>query len=140
MLKATGRYYNFSNIRYAAPPTGNNRWRVPQPPEVDRSTVQNGSIGRICPQANPIWTAVQTDFVQKYLLGKPYNASTYTAVKSNQTLLSRIPKQDPRTTEDCLFLDVFVPEDVFQNDGNRKLAPVLVWIYGRLNPGLFHYI
>jgi carboxylesterase type B len=50
---------------------------------------------------------------------------------------------DPRTTEDCLFLDVVVPQKIFDHakqhtdHGKRKsfvpkhkLAPVLVWIYG----------
>ena len=37
---------------------------------------------------------------------------------------------DPRTTEDCLFLDVDVPKNIYDNAGNGKGAPVLVWIYG----------
>lgn len=51
---------------------------------------------------------------------------------------------DPRTSEDCLFLDVVVPKNIFdraQQHTDRgkqhkpfipknKLAPVLVWIYG----------
>jgi carboxylesterase type B len=37
---------------------------------------------------------------------------------------------DPRTTEDCLFLDVVVPKKVFDNAGKGKGAAVLVWIYG----------
>ena len=47
---------------------------------------------------------------------------------------SSLPKQDPRTTEDCLFLDVVVPQTVFQGASNSTNdtsgAPVLVWIYG----------
>lgn len=47
-------------------------------------------------------------------------------------------KLDPRTTEDCLFLDVIVPQKIFQRAQQRKvdfvakkkLAPVMVWIYG----------
>lgn len=34
---------------------------------------------------------------------------------------------DPRTSEDCLHLDIMVPEDVFVNN---KSAAVLVWIHG----------
>lgn len=36
---------------------------------------------------------------------------------------------DPRTTEDCLFLDVLVPK-VFDKARNGTKVPVLVWIYG----------
>lgn len=41
-----------------------------------------------------------------------------------------MPTPDPRESEDCLFLDVFVPEDVLNNAGKGNGAPVLVWIYG----------
>lgn len=37
---------------------------------------------------------------------------------------------DPRTTEDCLFLDVVVPKRIFDNAGQGSGAPVLVWFYG----------
>ena len=44
------------------------------------------------------------------------------------------PAQDPRTTEDCLFLDLLVPQTVLQKAGSKPKsdcgAPVLVWIYG----------
>lgn len=37
---------------------------------------------------------------------------------------------DPRTTEDCLVLDVIVPEAVLnKKKSHGKKAPVLVWIY-----------
>ena len=47
LYNSTGQFYNFSNIRYAAPPTGNLRFRAPQPPARNRSTVQKGSPDRI---------------------------------------------------------------------------------------------
>ncbi|KAL9607752.1 MAG: hypothetical protein Q9167_007364 [Letrouitia subvulpina] len=43
----------------------------------------------------------------------------------------KVPAPDPTETEDCLFLDVLVPEAVFKTSrSTRKKAPVLVWIYG----------
>jgi len=33
-------------------------------------------------------------------------------------------------SEDCLFLDVFAPRQVFESAGLGYGAPVLVWIYG----------
>lgn len=47
--------YIFSNIRFAAPPTGTLRFGAPQPPLEDRTTVHDGSIGFICPQAEPTY-------------------------------------------------------------------------------------
>ena len=42
---------------------------------------------------------------------------------------SDIPPVDPRTSEDCLFLDLIVPSSVFGNRKNGSGAPVLVWIH-----------
>lgn len=45
-------------------------------------------------------------------------------------------KMDPRTSEDCLFLDVMVPKMIFDRAQSKRpvpkkvLAPVMVWIYG----------
>lgn len=120
--------YNFSNIRYAAPPIGDLRFRAPIPPEQNRTTVQKGDVGRICPQADPLWeTSITPNFVMDYLDNKKFNGSS--DISSYQY---KPTKQDPRATEDCLFLDVVVPQKIFlkANHKKPKLAPVLVWIYG----------
>ncbi|KAH7361102.1 hypothetical protein BKA66DRAFT_396944, partial [Pyrenochaeta sp. MPI-SDFR-AT-0127] len=39
-------YYNFTNIRYAAPPLRNLRFAPPQPAAVNRSVIQTGNIPR----------------------------------------------------------------------------------------------
>ena len=66
--------------------------------------------------------------------------------------LSSLPSPDPRTSEDCLFLDVMVPTKIFNSSQSPQKkrgtpynvecvpgepckevpagAPVLVWIYG----------
>jgi carboxylesterase type B len=85
----------------------------------------------MCPQAIPIWSQdVQPTFVVDYLFGLPFNMSTD---------ISSYPytptPQDPSVSEDCLFLDVIVPKKVFdrtkvQKATRKKLAPVLVWIFG----------
>lgn len=84
-------------------------------------TVNDGSEARICLQANPAWTSL------KY----------YT--EQNLTL-SELRKQGPTESEDCLFLDVYVPKRIFDSEKGRRTrkkhgkssvgAPVLVWIYG----------
>lgn len=89
------------------------------------SVVNNGSVGSICPQAHPIWQDVASEFIPDYLQGIPFNASAVAPPSSP-------PPVDPRTTEDCLFLDVVVPEEVFNNAKNSSTsgAPVVVWSYG----------
>ncbi|TKX25031.1 hypothetical protein C1H76_2741 [Elsinoe australis] len=122
----TGRYYNFSNIRFAAPPVGDLRFAAPQAPAKNRGAVQDGQQNRICAQANPAWTAIASQFVPRYLAGqRQFNSSSFVTPPAS------IPAQAPGTTEDCLFLDVFIPEQVWQRRNNKgKKAPVLVWLYG----------
>ncbi|KAJ5414796.1 hypothetical protein N7509_001423 [Penicillium cosmopolitanum] len=124
--------YNFSNIRYAAPPTGDLRFREPVLPAWNRDQIQNGSVGRICPQSIPMWETIEQTFLLSYLYNKTFTLSTNISSYSYEPAA-----QDPRTTEDCLFLDVVVPKKVFDRTMKRKashlgkgLAPVVVWIYG----------
>ncbi|EMD00258.1 hypothetical protein BAUCODRAFT_145551 [Baudoinia panamericana UAMH 10762] len=125
---STGGFYNFSNIRYAAPPTGANRFRAPQPPATNRTAIQQGTPGRICPQAGVAWGAIATPFIAAYLSGQTqFNSSSFNISTASS---GSLPVQDPRSTEDCLFLDVVVPEAILNNAGKGYGAPVLVWIYG----------
>jgi hypothetical protein len=143
LLNDTTGLYSFSNIRYAAPPTGKNRFNAPQPPAQNRSTVQFNRSEPVCPQANPFWNAVATEFLVSYFagvrsfnqsefpLGLPANFTVDTINLDTTNLTSIIPTPDPRTTEDCLFLDVVVPQQIFKKKAKKgKGAAVLVWIYG----------
>ncbi|KAJ5758315.1 uncharacterized protein N7511_007009 [Penicillium nucicola] len=130
-FESSSGLYNFSNVRYAAPPVGDLRFRAPVLPTENREHVQNGSVGRVCPQATPLWSSQGAAlFVLGYLEGQSVS------VPSNVSAFQYKPaKQDPRTTEDCLFLDVVVPKKIFDRGQNKtarrkNLAPVLVWIYG----------
>lgn len=141
-LNETTSLYSFSNIRYAAPPTGKNRFAAPQPPAQNRSTVQFNRSEPVCPQANPLWNLVAQEFLISYFAGeRQFNQSDFdTGLPANLTVndinldtfdTSIIPKADPRTTEDCLFLDVVVPQHLFKKKAKKgKGAAVLVWIYG----------
>jgi carboxylesterase type B len=122
----TGGFYNFSNIRYAAPPVGNSRFNKPQAPAINRSVIQTGNVGRVCPQSIPQWIFEGLAFVTNYTQGLPFNTSEYVGPGFSVTQLP----QDGRTTEDCLFVDVVVPEKVLQSAADEPKAPVLVWIHG----------
>lgn len=131
-VNTTGSYYNFSNIRYAEPPIGELRFRAPVPVTSKRTsnTVNTGNVGRICPQANPAWELIAEQFDPAYLTGQPFILSAAEAALAKAA--GSAPSQDPRTSEDCLFLDVVVPEKIFNSKTHRRGAgaPVLVWIYG----------
>lgn len=124
LSKQSTQAYNFSNIRYAAPPTTTRRFRPPLPPSVNRTEIQTGSVGRVCPQGIPIWSAdILVPFVESVLLGTPFNGSDDV---SDYPIAW--PPADSRITEDCLFLDVVVPKSVFEKPS--ATAPVLVWFDG----------
>ena len=63
------------------------------------------------------------------------NTTTLDAVEAeveaaeNALTISRLSAPAPLTSEDCLFLDVIVPESVYDSCSDTG-APVLVWIYG----------
>lgn len=137
-LNDTTGLYSFSNIRYAAPPTGENRFKAPQPPAQNRSTVQSNRSEPVCPQANPLWGLISQEFIVDYLNGqRSFNQSDFdTGLPANISVsdvnldtfdTSIIPDVDPRTTEDCLFLDVIVPQHIFKKKAKKgKGAAVLV--------------
>lgn len=134
----TGRFYNFSNIRYAAPPVGQLRFAPPEAPAVNRTSIQNGTIGRICPQAQPAWTSLASQYLTSVVLGSSSNIGEYNPPGANASSPVRTP--DPRETEDCLFLDVFVPEQIYERaNSSNGSAPVLVWVYGGGYTGGYKY-
>ncbi|KAF7876425.1 hypothetical protein EAF04_001517 [Stromatinia cepivora] len=128
-INETGQYYNFSNIRYAAPPIGNLRFAAPiEPTEVNR-TINDGQQGAICAQGTPYWEEVS----QYYFSGANTTTLEFVeaeveAVEKNLTI-SGLPAPAPLTSEDCLFLDVIVPKSIYDSCG-ESAAPVVVWIYG----------
>lgn len=109
------------------------RFNAPVPPKGRKSGIQNGSVGKVCPQAVPNWVAMSTLFDTAFANHQlPFNVT-----QANETL-SKLPPppQDGRITEDCLVLDVLVPQKVFdartaskKSAKSNKGAPVLVWIY-----------
>lgn len=122
-----GSFYNFSNIRYAAPPTGQHRFAPPQPPATDRSSVNDGSQGRMCPQAVPSWSQFGALTLGQYFSGH-FNITLEQINNANETLsqAQSMSGNNPQTNEDCLFLDVVVPETIYNNRCRGKPAPVLV--------------
>jgi para-nitrobenzyl esterase len=97
----------FLGIPFAAPPTGELRWKPPQPVEKWQGTRKANSYGAACPQAqDPNTEAFTKEIVQTF---EPY--FTY------------------RTDEDCLYLNVWTTNLPGDHPAARKL-PVMFWIHG----------
>ncbi|KAL9635401.1 MAG: hypothetical protein Q9164_003478 [Protoblastenia rupestris] len=135
-MQASGQYYNFSNIRYAQPPIGNLRFAAPVPPRNESQAVVNGSEARNCPQAFPCWFHVQTEFVEANLSGNPFDFDAAIEEQFADPSCSQAEpaaERTPEESEDCLFLDVIVPESIFAKrsvKSSSRGAAVIVHIFG----------
>ncbi|KAK0463608.1 Alpha/Beta hydrolase protein [Desarmillaria tabescens] len=92
----------FLGIRYAAPPTGSSRWQAPRTPDFVAG-IQNA-------------TAEPSGCLQA---GSGAASSNPFPANKRDTLVAP-------NSEDCLFLNVYVPGQL----GSRKNLPVVVWIHG----------
>jgi len=101
----------FLGIPYAAPPTGDLRWKPPQPLARWRGTRMANAFGAACPQPEyPDDKAYQKELAETF---QPYFTQ--------------------HTAEDCLYLNVFTT-NLPGNNGAKKF-PVMVWIHGGGNIG-----
>lgn len=104
--------YTFKNVRFAAPPVGDLRFAAPAPPAFN-DTVSDGSYGPQC---------IQTSLNATYL-GRtpvPLDLGSFAGLGS----AGDIPQ-----SEDCLFLDLYVPGKAVRDPSTTSL-PIVVWIYG----------
>lgn len=92
----------FKGMRYAAPPTGDLRWKAPQPPHAVQGVQDAASFGPQCIQGTVGGTPIQG------LLKS----------KSDQLL---------GHSEDCLFINVYLPPNATVGQGS---LPVAVYIHG----------
>ncbi|KAG6372185.1 Alpha/Beta hydrolase protein [Boletus reticuloceps] len=100
---------SFLSIRYAAPPLDNLRFQAPQPP-VPEPGIQPAT-------QNPN-TCYQTSSGASITV--PVSPFGYNKRQSTT----------PGASEDCLFLNVFVPGTIPAEPATTGGLPVLVWIYG----------
>ncbi|KAJ7439482.1 alpha/beta-hydrolase [Mycena latifolia] len=114
---------SFLGIRYAASPTGDHRWRAPQPPP-KISGVQNATIPP--PQCHnvPLMGTPgrsTTSPFRKALLEASHGVCVPAAFRIMYPRIDVAPY-----SEDCLFLNVHVPSEI----KSKSPLPVIVYIHG----------
>ena len=105
----------FLGIPYAAPLTGERRWKPPQPVEKWQGARKAVSFGPACPQQD--------------------NPGLEAAQKEIQTVE---PYFSYRTDEDCLYLNLWTTNLPGSHYAARKL-PVMFWIHGDSRGGSGQY-
>lgn len=137
-LKDTLSIFTFSNIRYGQAPIGDLRWSPPLAPHPEPK-LQRGEAERTCFQAQPDWQRILypwlmawesddlTDFYKKFP-GPP----ALPPIPANLSQL--FPPLLPSETEDCLFLDVHIPKEIFDRRGNKNSngngSAIILWVHG----------
>ena len=97
---------------------GRLRFAPPVSPSTRHRVFNNGSNFAICPNAGPAWSSVATKWLTEGIDSINITAG-YTIPN-----ITTAPPATPGTNEDCLFLDVLVPKEVFDDDMKEKGAPV----------------
>ncbi|KAG4439805.1 hypothetical protein IFR05_004703 [Cadophora sp. M221] len=119
--------YNFTNIRYGQPPIGDRRFQPPVAPLKRSQELDNGGpVPTVCYQA----ASGKFDISFRAALGANVSQLSYTIPPLQSINLTSIPRHRQGESEDCLFLDVFVSEEVFNSRSGSAGVPVMVWIHG----------
>lgn len=95
------KLYVFSGIPYAKPPIGRRRFRKPEPLAAWDGILDGTRLPNTCVQE-------KYEFFPGFSGEEMWNPNT-------------------PISEDCLYLNIWVPEDVLLGS---ELSPLLVWIYG----------
>lgn len=101
----------YLGIPFAQPPIGKNRWKKPQKP------IPNWTGIRKSEWKKDPFQPLDLPRISSILRGDNEGSPKHTSYQDDHLM-----------SEDCLYLNIWKPENVEQRDG--KQLPVLVWVYG----------
>ncbi|KAK1689004.1 carboxylesterase [Colletotrichum godetiae] len=126
-------YYNFSNIQYANAP----RFSAPTPIKSVNRSVNLGQRASICLAAFPAWYGISSLYQSGQLSLDEVNSTfaesqSVTPNSGSESIGRYLNAADTTVTEDCLVLDVVVPDRLWGKSRNHShsAAPVIVWLHG----------
>ncbi|KAE8845639.1 hypothetical protein P3342_005955 [Pyrenophora teres f. teres] len=97
----------YLGIPFAEAPVGARRWLPPAPKHRENQTIKATALRPACPQAQGNTSNVWRTDAPEFLIQPPDYQS-----------------------EDCLNLNVWAPLEQCKDESEKKLLPVLIWIYG----------
>ncbi|XP_013399699.1 carboxylesterase 5A-like [Lingula anatina] len=100
-----GRVVQFLGVPYAKPPIGKLRWKPPEPPDNWRGPRDARSFSPCCPHSYK--TQIEHFYTEEFV---------------------RARIRDQTMSEDCLYLNMYVPRAVVPD--RERLLPVFVYIHG----------
>ncbi|RDW80786.1 hypothetical protein BP5796_05484 [Coleophoma crateriformis] len=151
----SSKLYNFSNIQYANAP----RFGAPTRVTTVNRTTSDGQSRGVCPTALPYWQTLLPACLASLETVAQINSSfleVFNGIEANSTSVAAKLVTEPvaTQTEDCLLLDVVVPQTIMNKtlrgekatgeftsrvlliarmlvlDVDHNVAPVMVWIVG----------
>ncbi|RDW69662.1 hypothetical protein BP6252_08682 [Coleophoma cylindrospora] len=149
------KLYNFSNIKYANAP----RFGAPTRVTAVNRTTSDGQSRGVCPTALPYWQTLLPAYLASLETVAQINSNfleVFNGIEANSTSVAAKLVTEPiaTQTEDCLLLDVVVPQTIMNKtlrgenatgeftsqalliarmivlDVDHGVAPVMVWIVG----------